>query len=93
MGCAVAVAANLPAGSPIVTHVGLARKAPALLAIDGCVTGCLKRALDKMGVPVDVHLVVERHGFPRQRAGKESDELFHQVVEEAVLALGQLPDG
>jgi len=59
MYCAVGVVGNLPG------FVESALKAEKRVAIDGCDVHCLKKGLEAVGVPVDVHIVVTDLGIAK----------------------------
>lgn len=79
--CIAALAAELP------DKLERARNAARRIAIDGCDDHCCRRIMEKVGVPVDVHVTVTDIGIEKQP--EEPHFLVHtkRLVEKVTTAL------
>lgn len=81
--CIAAVAAGLP------EKLERTQKAAMRVAIDGCEDQCCKVILEKAGLPVDIHVIVTKHGVEKKPEKPRMAEDSALVVEKVRQALGK----
>jgi len=86
MSCISGVGGGVPA------LVKRARSGRPILALDGCVLGCVKACLARAGIRPDRHLLLNEHGAVKryhQDCSEEENAAVWQTVREAAVSLLQ----
>ena len=85
MFCAAAMGAGVP------EKLERAKKAKALVGIDGCADRCVEKMMAKAGLPLAVRLVVTDLGIPKQPSEPDLAGDSAKVVAHLKTAISELP--
>lgn len=73
-------------GGRVLSHLAAARRAPELIAIDGCECNCARRTLEEAGLTCTIHVRVTDCGFAKG-AAQCSEAGIRRVVQDCLTLL------